>query len=149
MKFKKILPTGSPLGWILTAGVVAIAASPTTRKKLRQWAVKGTSAFLTLSDQVKGKVDQFKKTDKQEIDQFDFSNWAPTVNQPQDDTTHMVTNISIAADNEERGVTNKETDVSKPEMALDHQEETERTPADDASKSEIIDETNKEKEDKP
>ncbi|MGA9173934.1 MAG: hypothetical protein WBZ33_08180 [Thermoactinomyces sp.] len=81
MKFKKILPNQSPLGWIITAGVVAITSSPAARKKLRQLAVKGTSAVLGLSDQLKGKVKKLRETGEKEKYDFDFSNWEGSVPQ--------------------------------------------------------------------
>jgi hypothetical protein len=78
MKFKKILPTQSPLGWIIAAGVVAVAASPEARKKIRQLAVKGTAAVLGLTDEIRSKVQGLRSPGQQEKHVFDFSSFAGT-----------------------------------------------------------------------
>jgi hypothetical protein len=78
MKFKKILPTQSPLGWIIAAGVVAVAASPEARKKIRQLAVKGTAAVLGLTDEIRNKVQGLRAPGQQDKHVFDFSSFAGT-----------------------------------------------------------------------
>jgi hypothetical protein len=85
MKIKKLLPTQSPLAWIITAGVVAVTASPTVRKKVRQFAVKGTAAVLELTDQLKKK---WAKSTEQEKFHFDFTGWqSPAVAKPEGTAT--------------------------------------------------------------
>jgi hypothetical protein len=81
MKIKKLLPTQSPLAWIITAGVVAVTASPTIRKRIRQVAVKGTAAVMELTDQLKNK---WSRSTEQEKYQFDFTDWQnPVVVKPE------------------------------------------------------------------
>lgn len=69
MKWKKIIPTKSPIAWALLAGITLVSASPTARKKVRQLAVKGTSALIGLSNKLKE-----RKTEQENVYQFDFLN---------------------------------------------------------------------------
>ncbi|WP_211663678.1 hypothetical protein [Lihuaxuella thermophila] len=78
MKLKKILPTRSPLGWLIAAGVVAIATSPEARKTIRRLAVKGTAAVLGLTDEIRNKVGDLKMPGQQEKHEFDFGSFAST-----------------------------------------------------------------------
>jgi hypothetical protein len=82
MNFKKVMPTSSPWGWMLAAGVIAIAASPTVRKKVRQLAVKGTAAVLDIADLIRNQVNRTNKSSQKEAFEFDFSKWevAPPTN---------------------------------------------------------------------
>lgn len=49
---KKLLPK-SPLGIVLTAAAVILYASPEARKAVRKAAVKGLSALMALTEQLK------------------------------------------------------------------------------------------------
>lgn len=69
MKWKNIIPTKSPVGWVMLAGITLLSTSPTARQKVRQLAVKGTSTFIGLSNKLT------KRDSKQENEyQFDFLN---------------------------------------------------------------------------
>lgn len=60
---------------MVAAGAIALISSPTVRKKLRQLAVKGTSAIMGLSEKMT--QPNQKMIHNQENYQFDFSTWEP------------------------------------------------------------------------
>lgn len=69
MKWKKIIPTKSPVAWAMLAGITLISASPTARKKVRQWTIKGTSALIGLTNKIRE-----QKPEPENLYQFDFLN---------------------------------------------------------------------------
>lgn len=55
IKWKKAGPAESPLGWMIAAGVVALAASPAVRKTIRKAVVKGTSYVMEAAEKIQEK----------------------------------------------------------------------------------------------
>ncbi|TCZ75485.1 hypothetical protein E0485_17290 [Paenibacillus albiflavus] len=51
----------SPFGLILTAAILALAASPEARKKARSLAVKGTASILGLFDRVRDSTSEVQE----------------------------------------------------------------------------------------
>jgi hypothetical protein len=67
----------SNLGWMVAAGAIALLSSSTVRNKLRQWAMKGTTAVIGASEKIKSRSE-----DQQKVQPFEFSPGNPDVNIP-------------------------------------------------------------------
>ncbi|MDR0266943.1 hypothetical protein [Paenibacillus sp.] len=76
----------SPLGLILAAGILALAASPEARKKARNLAVKGTASILGLFDRVRDSTseaqDQLASLVKEALSEQSLTT-EPDTNQPE------------------------------------------------------------------
>jgi len=77
MKMKNLLPGKSPIGWMIAAGVMALACSPAVRKRVRNYTIKGLATMMEVTDRVKDKfTDKVKDLSKpitKETFDFDFS----------------------------------------------------------------------------
>ncbi|MFC7441599.1 hypothetical protein [Laceyella putida] len=73
MKWNKMLPVKSPLGWIAVAGVALFAGSPTVRNAVRKAVVKGTAALMEVTDQFKKTMKRAEPSMAQGEMAFDFT----------------------------------------------------------------------------
>jgi hypothetical protein len=72
MKWKKAHPAESPVGWLIAAGIVALASSPTVRKTVRKAVVKGTAYVMDAAERIQSKWVREEKPSEATVYPFDF-----------------------------------------------------------------------------
>jgi hypothetical protein len=70
MFLRKLSPVRSPLSWLVAAGAITLAVSPTVRKKAREWVFRGVTTVFGFTDQLHKQEAPLKP--KMEMDEYDF-----------------------------------------------------------------------------
>jgi hypothetical protein len=110
MKLKRLFSGGSTFGWLFAAGAIAIISSPTVRRKLRKYAVRGTAMLMEMTDRLKQgtKNTIAPAIPVKEKFEFNFRDASNTTvaktdlpNPPSSGSTGMFT-VELTKDNEEK-----------------------------------------------